>query len=221
MPGHPNDSITVYLGSGRRTGSRVAGGVGFDAYLIRTSDSPLFAQGAKVKATGGRWDLAVTKSHYGDHRSVSDGGDGQRHAFLEGNEAADRGIIRYATLKSFARIRLLRRKASEKPMPTDESLFPSYRYDKNAWGMAIDLNSCVGCNACVVACYAENNIAVVGKEQVKIGRNMQWLRIDTYFEGDLESPKAHFQPDDLPALRECSLRSRFARWEPRSTRRKA
>jgi MoCo/4Fe-4S cofactor protein with predicted Tat translocation signal len=193
MPGHPNDSITVYLGSGRREGSRVAGGVGFNAYLIRTSDSPLFAQGAKVRATGARWDLAVTKSHYGDHRSVADGGDGSGTHSLEGNEAESRGIIRYATLEEFRANPAFAQEGHEKPAQ-DDSLFPSYRYDKNAWGMAIDLNSCVGCNACVVSCYAENNIAVVGKQQVKIGRNMQWLRIDTYFEGDLEAPKAHFQP---------------------------
>jgi molybdopterin-containing oxidoreductase family iron-sulfur binding subunit len=60
--------------------------------------------------------------------------------------------------------------------------------------MSIDMASCVGCNACIVGCYAENNIAVVGKQQVRIGRNMQWLRIDTYFEGDLAAPRAHFQP---------------------------
>ena len=74
------------------------------------------------------------------------------------------------------------------------SMFPNWTYTENAWGMSIDMPSCTGCNACVVGCYAENNIAVVGKQQVRIGRNMQWIRIDSYFEGDLASPRAHFQP---------------------------
>ena len=192
-PGHADGSITLHLGYGRRQAGRVGSGAGFNAYQIRNSDAPLFASGAKVTNTAKRWDLVVTKSHYGDHRSVADGGDGSGTHSLEGNESLDRGIIRYATLEEFRANPDFAHEGRETPAK-DDSMFPSFRYDKNAWGMAIDLNSCVGCNACVVSCYAENNIAVVGKQQVKIGRNMQWLRIDTYFEGDLSAPQAHFQP---------------------------
>jgi MoCo/4Fe-4S cofactor protein with predicted Tat translocation signal len=141
---------------------------------------------------------------------------------LAGHEAMERSIIRYATYEEamknpdYAHLGTkdsngtLVNKVGYNPqgenVPHEESFFPdNWRYDhveevsagkvlQNKWGMSIDLNSCVGCNACVVSCYAENNIAVVGREQVKIGRIMQWMRIDTYFEGDLHAPSAHFQP---------------------------
>ena len=194
VPGHADGSITLHLGQGRTTG-RVAGGVGFNAYQIQPSGSPLFASGATVRKTDREWGLAIPKSHYIDQRATYVGGDGSGTHSLEGNEAIDRGIIRYATLDQFKQEPDFAHEGYGKDTPPpDDSLFPAYRYDKNAWGMSIDLNSCVGCNACVVACYAENNIAVVGQHQATIGRIMQWIRIDTYYEGDLAAPRAHFQP---------------------------
>jgi molybdopterin-containing oxidoreductase family iron-sulfur binding subunit len=194
VPGHADGSITLHLGQGRTTG-RVAGGVGFNASLIRPSASPLFATGATIRKTDKKWGLAIPKSHYIDQRATYVGGDGSGTHSLEGNEAIDRGIIRYATLDEFKQQPGFAHEGYGKDDPEpDESMFPAYRYDKNAWGMSIDLNSCVGCNACVVACYAENNIAVVGQHQATIGRIMQWIRIDTYYEGDLAAPRAQFQP---------------------------
>jgi len=194
VPGHPDGTITVHLGQGRKTG-RVAGGVGFNAYLIRTSASPYFDKGATIRKTGDKWGLAIPKSHYIDQRATYVGGDGSGTHSLEGNEALDRGIIRYATLNQFKKDQNFAHEGEGKDdlEPTD-SMFPAYRYDKNAWGLSIDMNSCVGCNACIVSCYAENNIAVVGQHQATWGRIMQWIRIDTYYEGDLAAPRAHFQP---------------------------
>ncbi len=186
----------MYLGYARRNGGRVAGGLGFNAYAIRSSNALLFASGATMKKTGQTYEFAVTKSHYTDHRSVEAGGDGSGDHSLEGNEAATRGIIRYATLDEFKQNPNFAHEGEDVPEDPDPdtSMFSNWRYDKNAWGMAIDMNSCVGCNACIVSCYAENNIAVVGRHNTKTGRIMQWIRIDTYFEGDLDAPRAHFQP---------------------------
>jgi len=141
---------------------------------------------------------------------------------LAGHEAMERSIIRYATVSEAlanpkyategtpsgnTTVNKVGYNPQGEPPEHGDSFYPdAWRYDhvdvvganarvlQNKWGMSIDLNSCVGCNACIVSCYAENNIAVVGREQVKIGRIMQWMRIDTYFEGDLHAPKAHFQP---------------------------
>jgi molybdopterin-containing oxidoreductase family iron-sulfur binding subunit len=193
-PGHPDNSVTVYLGYGREVG-RVAGGAGFNAYLIRTADAPFYATGTVAKVDG-KWGVAITKSHFQDHRGKTFGEQGNGNNSLEADEAiSERGIIRYATLAEYKADPGFANEGESHPS-TDKSvtLFPNWEYKENAWGMSIDMNSCTGCNACIVSCYAENNIAVVGKQQVRIGRNMQWLRIDTYFEGDLSAPRAHFQP---------------------------
>ena len=195
-PGHPDNSVTVYLGYGREFAGRVGSGAGFNAYLIRNTWAPLYATGS-LKKVEGKWGVAITKSHYQDKREAKYSGEGQGNNSLEADEAlGPRGIIRYATLEEFKANPNFAHEGEGRETPTrDTSLFPNWEYNEaNAWAMSIDMNSCTGCNACIVSCYAENNIPVVGKQQVRIGRNMQWLRIDTYFEGDLSAPRAHFQP---------------------------
>jgi MoCo/4Fe-4S cofactor protein with predicted Tat translocation signal len=194
-PGHPDNSVTVYLGYGREAAGRVGSGMGFSAYRVQSSSNPFVATGS-VKKVDGKWGIAVTKSHFQDHRHKNLTEHGNENWSLEGVEAlGPRGIIRYATLDEFKANQNFAHEGEghETPEP-DTTLFPNWPYPANKWGMSIDMNSCTGCNACVMACYAENNIPVVGKQQVRIGRIMQWLRIDAYFEGDLAAPRAHFQP---------------------------
>jgi len=195
-PGHPDNSVTVHLGYGRQAAGRVGSATGFNAYLIRPTWAPFHAIGTMRKVDG-KWGTAITKSHYQDHRSkaLSEHGGSENHS-LEANEAlGERAIIRYATLEEFKANPQFAHEGEGREAPDrDTTLFPNWTYPDNKWGMSIDMNSCVGCNACIVSCYAENNIPVVGKQQVRIGRNMQWLRIDAYFEGDLAAPRAHFQP---------------------------
>jgi molybdopterin-containing oxidoreductase family iron-sulfur binding subunit len=193
-PGHPDNSVTVHLGYGRQAAGRVGSGAGFSAYLIRPAGAPFYATGS-IKKVEGKWGVAVTKSHFQDHRSARFGGEGGGTHSLEANEAiGERGIIRYATLAEYKQNPGFANEGHE-VTHMGTSLFPNWTYNEgNAWGMSIDMASCTGCNACVLSCYAENNIPVVGKQQVRIGRNMQWLRIDSYFEGDLAAPRAHFQP---------------------------
>ena len=194
-PGHPDNSVTVYLGYGREFAGRVGSGAGFNAYLIRNTWAPFNATGSMRKIDG-KWGVAITKSHYQDHRGAMFGQQGTGNNSLEADEALGaRGIIRYATLDEYkANPGFANEGEGHEKTDMGTSMFPNWDYKDNAWGMSIDMNSCTGCNACIVSCYAENNIAVVGKQQVRIGRNLQWLRIDTYFEGDLSAPRAHFQP---------------------------
>ncbi len=210
VPGHPDGVVTVTFGQGRWYG-RQAQFVGSDAYKLQSSASPYHSTGLKVSKTGEKHDLCVTSVHSMDQRGKMAQSDLAHKApsgneSLPGHEAMERAIIRTATVAEMQKEPEYAHEGNLlKETPThDESFFPdAWKYDtqdkstkviQNAWGMTIDLNSCVGCNACVVSCYAENNIPVIGREQVKVGRNMQWLRIDTYFEGDLHAPKAHFQP---------------------------
>ena len=174
VPGHADDCVTVYLGYGRTQVGIVGEGTGFNAYALRTSNAPLFAPGLKLRKTGGTYELACTQLHRG---------------------VAGRDLVRSASLEEFrAEPEFARRHADE--APATESMFAPHPYDGNAWGMTIDMNRCIGCNACVVGCQSENNIPVVGKDQVMRGREMHWLEIDRYYVGDdPDLPEAtEFQP---------------------------
>jgi molybdopterin-containing oxidoreductase family iron-sulfur binding subunit len=175
MPGQAETSVTVHLGHGRSRAGRVGSGVGFNANLLRTSDAPWFSAGLEVVKTDSRHPLAAVQHH---------------HA-MEG-----RDLVRSATISEFQRDPEFAR-APDREHSHGLSLYPEKprgEHAENAWGMAIDLNRCIGCGACVVACQAENNIPVVGKEEVLRSREMHWLRIDRYYEGDESDPRTHFQP---------------------------
>jgi Fe-S-cluster-containing dehydrogenase component len=172
IPGHADDSVTLPLGYGRTRGAGAANGAGFNAYALRVSTAPWFDQGLEIVKTGERYSLAGTQGH---HR-------------MEGRE-----IVRAASFEEYRRNPDFPHDAPrEHAEPI--SLYPGYQYEGYAWGMAIDLSTCVGCSACVVACQAENNIPVVGKDQVLRQREMHWLRVDTYEEGEPNNPHRYAQP---------------------------
>lgn len=184
LPGHADKCLTVHFGYGRTRAGSVGTGRGFNVYPIWTSDHPGFGVVSSLKKTGGRYRLVVTQNH---HIINEDG----HKAEIESVNAFKRDLVRVASLKEFQADPYF---AADPPQETTEapSMYPPYDYSKGyQWGMSIDLNSCVGCNSCVVACYAENNIAVVGKEEVAKGRDMQWIRVDTYWRGNLENPETY------------------------------
>ena len=172
LPGQPDNSVTLPLGYGREQVGRVGRGSGFNAYQLQTSDSPWHGSGLTVRKTGEHYPLACTQDHHS----------------MEG-----RHLVRSASLDAF----------EEHPEMIQEEghhfsdkldLYPEWDYEGYAWGMAVDLSKCTGCNACVVACQAENNIPIVGKEEVQMGREMHWIRVDRYFQGSLDDPEVLYQP---------------------------
>jgi molybdopterin-containing oxidoreductase family iron-sulfur binding subunit len=183
QPAHPNESITVFLGYGRTRGGRVADGVGFDAYQVRTSDA-LWIASAKVSKVGSGYGFAHPQGfQYIDYSDLPNGTEPLKN----------RHIIRKATLEDFIKNPNFAHEGEE-PVPPEMTLYYNYQYTELKWGMTIDMNSCIGCKTCIVACQAENNIPVVGKEQTMRGRQMQWLRVDVYYEGGTENPAMYYQP---------------------------
>ncbi|MGH8028942.1 MAG: 4Fe-4S dicluster domain-containing protein, partial [Arenimonas sp.] len=172
LPGQPDNSVCVHLGYGRHRAGKLGSNAGFNAYALRSSVSSWFGGNLRMEATHEQHPLSVTHGHWN----------------MEG-----RDLVRASTLARYVEDPRFAHEHHEEPAP-GLTLYTPHKYEGNAWGMAIDLNSCIGCNACVVACQSENNIPVVGREQVFKQREMHWIRIDRYFEGSMDDPQLYFQP---------------------------
>jgi molybdopterin-containing oxidoreductase family iron-sulfur binding subunit len=170
--GHPDDCVTAHLGYGRVRAGHTGTGAGFNANAIRTSDALWHGAGVEVVNTGEQYSLACTQYHH----------------LMEG-----RGMVRAVTRDEYVHDPKSVHEGDETP-PKTITLYPDFKYEGYKWGMAIDVNACIGCNACVVGCQAENNIPVIGKAEVLRGREMHWIRIDTYYRGEPEHPETYFQP---------------------------
>ncbi len=172
VPGQANYTVGLYMGYGRERAGNVGNKVGFDTYRIRTSGSDYFGSGAKAIGTGVKYKIANTQDH---------------------NSMEGRPLIREATLEEY---RVNPEFAEEMvEHPPLKSIYADHDYSKGyQWGMVIDLNTCIGCNACTIACQSENNIPIVGKEQVANGREMHWIRNDRYYSGDVDEPEMVHMP---------------------------
>jgi Fe-S-cluster-containing dehydrogenase component len=167
LPGQASQCVTLPLGWGRTAGG-LGVGAGFNVYPVRPSSSAWAAEISSIRKTGEIYKLATVQGQ---------------------DRVLGRDLIREGTLEQFSGNANFLRKESK-----SESLYPPFSYPDRAWGMAIDLNSCIGCQACVIACQAENNVPIVGKEQVLSQRVMHWLRIDRYYTGSADNPDIAFEP---------------------------
>lgn len=171
-PGQAAHSVTVHLGYGRKCAGRVGNDLGFDAYALRTTAQPWTARGLALHKTGRSVTLASTQAHFA--MQVED----------------SKPPVRSLALADFRHDP----HAAEEGDETPRSIYPEQPQGEYAWAMAIDLNVCIGCKGCTIACQAENNIPVVGADQVLREREMHWIRVDRYYSGPAENPVTHNQP---------------------------
>ena len=176
QPGQAENTVTLHLGYGRERIGRVGKGVGFNANLLRDSKSFWSGSGLKITRLQDCYPLVATQTHHNV-------------------QSPERQIYREGNLDQFHADPQFVKKTIESP-PNEKTLYNTdeYKYDGYKWGMSIDLSACIGCNACLLACNAENNIPVVGKEQVRKNREMYWIRIDTYYKGPLDNPEFSHMP---------------------------
>jgi MoCo/4Fe-4S cofactor protein with predicted Tat translocation signal len=179
QPGLADHTVGLALGYGREKTGRVGAGTGFNAYKLRTGEGLYYAAGAVVKDTGDvSYELATTQSHW-----TMDG----------------RPVVREANLEDYRKNPKFADRMKPEEPPVVMPLYPNPLDTTKAngmhqWGMSIDLNRCVGCSACMIACQSENNIPIVGKEMVGKSREMHWIRLDRYYAGPMEDPQAVSQP---------------------------
>ncbi len=175
LPGQADDCVTVHLGFGRTRAGSVGDGVGFNASALRTSDAFWGGPGLEIEKTGDTHPFVTTQHHWDMH---------------------EREQVRVGTLAQFQQSPQEIARPEEPPPREDETLYPNVPYRQHKWGMSIDLNACIGCGTCTIACQAENNIPVVGKEQVALNREMHWIRIDRYYDraDELTNPRTYHQP---------------------------
>ncbi len=183
LPGQASGSIALPLGYGRSGAGSVGNNVGADTYRLRSSERPYIDLG-RFRHTGRRSELACAQ----DHHAIDSIG------FEERRERSTK-LVRELSLKQYQEHPQAARQLGHS-LPLLQLWPEPVEYDGHRWGMAIDLTACIGCNACVVACQAENNIPIVGKQEVLVGREMHWIRLDRYFKGgpDEPSPEVAFQP---------------------------
>lgn len=197
QPGTVDDYFSIELGYGRRAAGTVGKEVGFDALQLSTIDQLFNGYLMQVEIASmpnKEYKLATTVEHH----SLND-------SFTK-DLAKKRHIIQDGTLADYIKGERIVEHTHE-----SKSIVPEIEYKDAKWAMVIDMNKCVGCNACVIACNVENNIPIIGKDQVQRGREMQWIRIDTYYSGDQDNPEVTNQPmlcqhcDNAPCENVCPV----------------
>jgi len=168
VPGHADHCLTLTLGYGRKVSGQIGTNVGVNAYPLRRTDALWNVPIDDIELKGTTHPLARTQEHFR----------------MEGRDLLHVSRVDQASITPAP-------PSLETPLP---SLYPEFKYEGHKWALSIDLNACIGCNACIIACQSENNIPVVGKDQVLFGREMQWIRVDRYYQGEANSPRTHFQP---------------------------
>ncbi len=193
QPGHDDHTVSIPLGYGRTDGGRVADSVGKNAFVLVNMNhgSMQYSNNdIKLEATGEKYPLALTQSHH----------------TMEG-----RPIVRETTYKDWKKNPDSGNELHDKVEKQHVSLYNTPSFPNFHWALAINLNSCVGCGACEIACQAENNVAVIGKEEVRKRRIMHWIRIDRYYSEDSENPEVFHQPvmcqqcDNAPCENVCPV----------------